>query len=552
MYDAIVVGSGISGGWAAMELCRKGLKTLVVERGRDIKHGDYPTANKEDWELPNHNSLTLMDQVNNPIQSLNPFLDQANRHLWIKDEDGEYLQSKPFHWFRGDQVGGRSLLWGRQSYRLSDLDFESNLRNGVAVDWPIRYNDLKPWYDHVEKFIGVSGSQNGLPHLPDGVFLPPMEMNKLERVISEKLTQEYDNRHLIIGRAANITVDHNGRPACQKRNRCIRGCPLGAYFSTQSSTLPAAHTTGNLTLRTDAIVKSVIYNDNKKSATGIVIHDRNTGQEETLESKIIFLNASTLGSTAILLNSTSKRFPNGMGNDSDQLGKNLMDHHYNVGAIGTTSNFSEYIHDFDRPNVVYLPRFRNISQKRKYNGGFAYQGGASRIGWRRPINSGEYGIPYKNEASEFGDWQFGLMGYGECLPYESNQVTLNSEKKDKFGMPLLDISAQWGANEHSMRVDMEQDAIEMLERVGLDNVTGFNNPCVMGANNHEMGTARMGKSDSTSVLNKWNQIHSVPNVFVTDGACMTSSACQNPSLTYMALTARAANYAVDELKRGNI
>ena len=554
MFDAIVVGSGISGGWAAMELCKRGLKTLMIERGRQLLHGDYPNANKNDWELPNHNELTLMDKVESPIQTLNPFMSQANRHLWIKDQDGEYLQTKPFHWFRGDHVGGRSLMWGRQCYRLSDIDFESNLRNGVGVDWPIRYADIEPWYDYVEKFIGVSGSKLGIDHLPDGIFLPPMKLNKLEREIQNKLREEYSNRFLTIGRAANITKDHQGRPACQNRNRCSRGCPLGSYFSTQSSTLPVANSTGNLTLKTDAVVQSVVYDDRMEKAIGVRFYNRATSETETIKSKIIFINASTLGSTSILLNSKSNRFPNGLGNDSGQLGKNLMDHHYNVGAIGTTSKYKEFIHNSNRPNVVYLPRFRNLTGRtqRPYVGGFAYQGGASRIGWRRPINAAEYGASYKNAATEFGDWQFSLMGYGECLPYESNRVELNPNKKDKFGMPLLDVSAQWGKNEHSMRVDMQNDAVEMLERVGLDNVTGFNDVCVMGANNHEMGTARMGKQPNTSVLNKWNQIHAVKNVFVTDGACMTSSACQNPSLTYMALTARAANFAVDELNKQNI
>ena len=537
-----------------MELCKKGLRTLVLERGREMKHGDYPTANKESWELPNHGELTLKDRIDHPVQAQSPFMDQATRHLWVKEEDGAYLQSKPFMWFRGDHVGGRSIMWGRQSYRWSDIDFESNQRNGVGVDWPIRYKDIKPWYDHVERHIGVSGSKLGLAQLPDGLFQPPMQMNHLERNVAKKLDQHYNDRHLTIGRVANLTQDHKGRSKCQYRNRCIRGCPLGSYFSSQSSTLPVAFNTGKMTLQSNALVTKVIYDDEKEKVIGVEYYDRVTNVLKIARAKIIFLNASAIATAAILLNSKSKRFPDGLGNDSDQVGRNLMDHHYKVGAQGTTSSYKEYIHDSSRPNGIYLPRFRNIpgrDMRDNYIGGFGYQGSASRVGWRRAIAEAEYGKIYKDAASEYGDWEFGIMGFGECLPYEANRVTLHSYRKDKFGMPLIDIDAQWGQNEYEMRKDMQESAVEMLHEAGLENVQGYDEPCIIGANNHEMGTARMGNDPKSSVLNKWNQIHAAANVFVTDGACMTSSACQNPSLTYMALTARAADYAVKELKRQN-
>ena len=555
MYDAIVVGSGISGGWAAMELCKKGISTLVLERGRELKHGDYPTANKEDWELPNHGQLTLEDQRKNPVQAKNTFMDQATKHLWVSEEEGPYLQTKPFHWFRGDHVGGRSLMWGRQSYRWSDIDFESNLRNGIAVDWPIRYKHLEPWYDYVEQFIGVSGSNEGLTQLPDGIFLPPMKMNILEKEISQVLAREYDDRVMTIGRVANITANHNGRTACQQRNRCIRGCPLGAYFSSQSSTLPIAYSTGKMTLVTGAVVKRLIYDEQHEAVSGVEYYDKSTDTHKIIKAKLIFLNASTIATTSILLNSKSKRFPNGLGNDSNQLGKNLMDHHYQVGAHGTTDKYQDYIDDSSRPNGIYLARFRNIPGKdyqKNYIGGFGFQGGASRVGWRRAIAEAEYGLEYKNAASEFGEWKMGIMGFGECLPYETNVVKLHPDRTDKYGMPLIDINADWGKNENEMRRDIKETAVEMLERVGLDKVEGYDEPCIIGANNHEMGTARMGSNPSTSVLNAWNQVHSAKNVFVTDGACMTSSACQNPSLTYMALTARAVDYAVSEVNKQNL
>jgi len=554
MYDAIVVGTGISGGWAALELCTNGLKTLVLERGRDMPHGDYPTANIENWDLPNQGNLTKKEKIEHAVQAQNSFMDAATKHLWINEEDGEYLQAKPYQWFRGDHLGGRSLVWGRQSYRLSDIDFESNIRNGIAIDWPIRYADIKPWYDYVEKFIGVSGSAEGLAQLPDGIFLPPMKMNKLEREASQKLKNSDPKRVMTIGRVANNTIDHNGRPACIKRNKCIRGCPLGAYFSTQSSTLPAAHATGKMDLKVNAVVKRIIYDDHKQRAIGVEYYDKEKRENITVESRIIFVNASTIATTAILLNSKSKRFPNGLGNDSGQLGKNLMDHHSQVGAQGTTPLYKDYIDDESRPNGIYIPRFKNLpgQPKSDYIGGFGYQGSASRIGWRRPIREAEFGKAYKDAATEFGDWQFGLVGFGECLPYESNQIRLYSEKEDRYGMPLVEINAQWGTNESKMRKDMQNEAIDILERVGLENIQGFDNNPIMGSNHHEMGTARMGNNQKSSVLNKWNQVHAVKNVFVTDGSCMTSSASQNPSLTYMAITARAANYAVAELKRKNL
>jgi len=450
-------------------------------------------------------------------------------------------------------VGGKSLMWGRQTYRLTDLDFEANLKEGIAVDWPIRYKDIAPWYSYVEKFVGISGNKDGIPHLPDGQFLPPMEMFCVEKEVKQQLEEKFKGRHLIIGRTANLTQVHEGRGSCQYRDLCSRGCPYGAYFSTQSSTLPAAMATGNLTLLPNTLVDAVIYDEQKRKATGVKVIDTEKNEMVEYYAKIIFVNGSTLGSTFVLLNSTSNRFPTGLGNGSGQLGHNLMDHHFRTGAAGIVEGYDDTYYSGRRPNGIYIPRFRNLGQdKRNYLRGFGYEGSASREGWTRGIGTPGIGAGFKDWLTTPGAWKLGIIGYGECLPYFENHVTLNKNLPNKYGQPSLSIDAEFKENEKKMRVDMMNDAAEMLEVSGLKYVTPFDDGCYPGMAIHEMGTARMGRDPKTSVLNGFNQMHEVPNVFVTDGSCMTSSANQNPSLTYMALTARACDYAVKELKKGNI
>lgn len=557
-FDAIVVGSGISGGWAAKELTEKGLKTLVLERGRDVKHvTDYPTMTKDPWQLPHANRLSDAELKFFPVQSRTNWVNQANKHWWVNDLENPYTEVQPFDWIRGYHVGGRSLMWGKQTYRLSDLDFEANAKEGIGVDWPIRYKDLAPWYDYVETFIGVSGQAEGLAHLPDGKFLPPMELNCVEQVFKEKVAEKFNGRKITIGRVAHLTapLPHDpSRGVCQSRNLCDRGCPYGAYFSSNASTLPFAAKTGNMTLRPHAIVHSIIYDERKGKAIGVKILDEKTKEEIDFFAKIIFLNASTLGSTFILLNSISKRFPNGLGNGSDQLGRNLMDHQYRAGANASVEGFEDKYYIGRRPNGIYIPRFRNVgNDKRKdYVRGFGYQGGAGRSSWWRGVKEMAFGEALKNELTTPGPWGIGITGFGECLPYAENRVTLNNKKKDVHGLPTLAIDAGWKENEKIMRKDMMVAAAEMLEASGFKNVSTYDGADNIGLGIHEMGTARMGRDPKTSVLNPWNQVHEAPNVFVTDGAAMTSSACQNPSLTYMALTARAANHAVEELKKGTL
>lgn len=556
-YDAIVVGTGISGGWAAKELTEKGLKTLVLERGRDVKHQvDYPTMTKDPWQLPHGNKLTEEELKFYPVQSRTYWVNQANKHWWVNDLENPYTEVKPFDWIRGYHAGGRSIMWGKQTYRLSDLDFEANAKDGAGIDWPIRYKDLAPWYDYVESYIGVSGQTEGIPHLPDGKFLPPMELNCVEEVFRDKLTEKF-GRKLTIGRVAHLTapLPHDpSRGVCQSRNMCDRGCPYGAYFSSNASTLPAAMKTGNMTLRPHSIVHSVIYDEQTKKAIGVRVLDANTKEEIEFFAKVIFLNASALGSTFILLNSISKSHPQGLGNNSGHLGHYLMDHQYRTGAEADVEGFEDKYYIGRRPNGIYIPRFRNIGNDKRtdYIRGFGYQGGASREGWGRGVAEMAFGADLKNSLVNPGPWKIGITGFGECLPYYENKVTINTDKKDIYGLPTLNIDAEWKENEKAMRKDMRESAAEMLDAAGFKNVRTYDVADNMGLGIHEMGTARMGKEAETSVLNKWNQVHDAPNVFVTDGACMTSSACQNPSLTYMALTARAADYAVNELKKGNL
>jgi choline dehydrogenase-like flavoprotein len=557
-YDAIVVGTGISGGWAAKELTEKGLKTLVLERGRDVKHvTDYPTMTKDPWQFPNAGRLTPEELKLYPVQSRTNWLGQATKHWWVNDLENPYTEVKPFDWIRGYHVGGRSIMWGKQTYRLSDLDFEANAKDGIGVDWPIRYKDIAPWYDYVESFIGVSGRAEGLAHLPDGKFLPPMELNCVEEVFRDKIAEKFNGRKLTIGRVAHVTsaLPHDpSRGVCQSRNMCDRGCPYGAYFSSNASTLPFAAKTGNMTLRPHSIVHSIIYDEKKGKAVGVKVLDAETKEEIDFFAKIIFLNASALGSTFILLNSVSNRFPNGFGNGSGQLGQNLMDHQYRAGAQATVEGFDDKYYVGRRPNGIYIPRFRNVgNDKRKdFLRGYGYQGAASREGWMRGVKEMMFGEELKNALTAPGGWGIGITGFGECLPYEDNKVTLNKDKKDIYGLPTLSVDAEWKDNEKAMRKDMKEAAAEMLDAAGFKNVNMYDAPNNIGLGIHEMGTARMGKDPKTSVLNRWNQVHEAPNVFVTDGAAMTSSACQNPSLTYMALTARAADHAVSELKKGNL
>ncbi|MFZ1703373.1 MAG: GMC family oxidoreductase [Saprospiraceae bacterium] len=557
-YDAIVIGSGISGGWAAKELCEKGLKTLVLERGRMVKHPDYPTANLESWELPNRDRLTEEEWKDYPIQRRTGYtMTPALKHWWPKDTEFPYNEIKPFDWIRAYHVGGRSLLWGRQSYRLSQMDFEANAKEGIAVDWPVRYDDIAPWYDHVEKYIGVSGQEENLPQLPDGKFLPPMEMNCIETHVKKHIENRYPGRRMTIGRAAHITSPggHLGRGTCLSRDRCMRGCPFGAYFSSNSSTLPAAEATGNLTIRPFSVVTRIIYDDTTQRAKGVEILDTETKKTHEYFANIVFLCASTLHSTKILLQSTSDRFPNGLGNDSGELGHNLMDHHFKLGARGHSEDFQDKYTLGRRPNGTYIPRFQNLkgfNSRKNYIRGFGYQGSGYRDGWGRYIPEAQFGESLKEMLGKPGMWNMDLMGFGECLPYHENKISLNTQIKDILGLPTLNIDAEWKTNEHNMRKDMMTEAAEMLEASGLKNVETYDYGCNPGLGIHEMGTARMGKDPNTSVLNEWNQVHAAKNIFVTDGSFMTSSACQNPSLTYMAFTARAANFAVEQLKLGNL
>ena len=554
-YDAIIIGSGITGGWAAKELTEKGLKVLLLDRGRNIEHiSGYANATKAPWEIPhrNLNPTALVEKYPEPNER--GVLYEANASYWVPKGEHPYVQAKPYDWTRGYHVGGRSLVWGRQSYRWSDFDFEANGREAVGVDWPIRYKDIAPWYDYVESFAGISGSEEGLAELPDGKFLPPMEMNCVEKAAAARIGRRYSGkRRMIIGRVANLTVPHAGRVNCQFRNKCWLGCPFGAYFSTQSATLPAAVATGNLTLRPYSLVRRIVYDRDSRKATGVEVIDAQTGENLEYRSRIVFLCASTFNSALILMNSATDVYPEGLGSSSGQLGRNVMDHNCHCGASGRVEGFdNRYVYG-RRANGIYVPRFRNLfGDKRSYLRGFGYQGGASRHGWERGVAELGIGASLKAAASQPGEWTIGLTAFGEMLPSPDNHVYLDRQKKDRWGLPLLVFDCEPKENERRMRPDMMTDAAEMLEAAGAKDVKTRDTGYTPGYACHEMGTARMGRNPRTSVLNGHNQLWDAKNVFVTDGACMSSSGCVNPSLTYMALTARAAAFAVERGEQNTI
>ena len=557
-YDAIVIGSGISGGWAAKELTEKGLKTLVLERGRNVEHvKDYVTAHQAPWELPYRDSTPPAELAEHyPKQSRTGYtIRPSTKHWFVKDSEHPYGEVKRFDWMRGYHVGGRSIMWGRHSYRWSEQDFEANAQDGFGVDWPIRYKDVEPWYSYVEEYAGIQGQKEGLPQLPDGNFLPPIAMNCVEEQFRDKVASNLGGRVVTIGRTANLSVNHKGRTVCQYRNRCIRGCPYGSYFSSLSSTLPAAVATGNMTLRPYSIVTSIIYDPEKKRATGVKVVDQETKEEMEFYAKVIFCCASAVASTAILMNSKSDAFPNGLGNQSGELGHNLMDHHFRVGANGRFDGFNDKMEYGRRPTGFYIPRFRNVdkqSQQKDYVRGYGYQGGASRAAWSASVAELGFGADFKAGLMEPGPWGMGMTAFAETLPYHENKMVLDYDNVDAWGQPTVVFDAEFKENELKMRPDMANAAAEMLEAAGFKDVNTYDAGSWPGLGIHEMGTARMGRDPKTSVLNANNQVHTVPNVYVTDGACMTSASCVNPSLTYMALTARACDHAVNELKRMNL
>ena len=556
-YDAIVVGSGISGGWAAKELTEKGLTVLLLERGKNVEHvKDYVNARKAPWEYPHRGGRTVAMEKAYPVLKRDYPLNEKNLDWWASEQDSPYTEVKRFDWFRGYQVGGRSLTWGRQSYRFNELDFEANAREGIAVDWPIRYADLAPWYDYVEAHAGISGSLEGLTQLPDGKFQPPMPLNCGEALIAGRLRNRFDgHRRIIPGRVANLTQALPGRAPCQYRAACWLGCPYGAYFSTQSSTLPAAMATGRLTLMPYSIVTEIAYDRNRQRATGVRVMDAVTEKSTEFEASIVFLCASTLNSTWLLMRSATDVWPDGLGSSSGELGHNLMDHHFRIGAQGIIRDASldDKTTFGRRPTGFYIPRFRNLfGDKRDYLRGFGYQGGASRQGWERAVRELGVGAEFKDRMAEPGDWWIGATGFGEMLPVHDNKIGIDHARRDKWGLPVLKVDCALGENERLMRIDMANDMAEMLEAAGASDVALYEREYYPGMGIHEMGTARMGRDPRTSVLNRWNQVWDAPNVFVTDGSCMTSASCVNPSLTYMAITARAADHAVNELKRGNL
>jgi choline dehydrogenase-like flavoprotein len=556
-YDAIVIGSGMTGGWAAKELTEKGLKTLILEAGRSIVPEQDFVEHVPAWELKYRGWDNRAEREKTQLVQRECYACEEWAHkFFVNDLENPYTTDpgKPFQWIRGRQVGGKSIMWARQSYRWSDLDFEANLRDGIAVDWPIRYADIAPWYDYVEEFAGISGQAEGLLQLPDGKFLPPMEMNCAETVVRDAMAKNFnDGRMITIGRAAVLTQTHRGRAACHYCGPCHRGCITRSYFSSVNATLPAAEKTGRMTLRTHSVVHSLIFDSKTRRASGVRVIDGQTKQALEFRARVIFLCASTLESTRILLNSATPEFPTGLANSSGELGHNLMDHVMGGGAEGTIPGHEEMTEKGNRPNGIYVPRFRNVKTKEKnFLRGYGYQGGGGREGWERGMRYSGFGADFKKALRQPGPWHFSLYGFGECLPNRENFAEIDKEIRDAWGVPALKIHCAFGDNEKALLKDMSIQASEMLAAAGATEIRPFieNNP--PGLTIHEMGTARMGRDPKTSVLNGQNQAHEVKNLFVTDGACMVSSACVNPSLTYMALTARACDFAVSQMKKGEL
>jgi len=562
-FDVIVVGSGMSGGWAAKEFCEKGMKTLVLERGKDTQPGaDYIGENMAPWDL------NFRDQINPKLRKSEYAVQETcyafretTKQFFINDKEHPYSveNGSNFAWIRGDQVGGKSLMWARQSYRWGEQDFEANKKDGHGTDWPIRYKDIEPWYDYVERFAGISGSYENLPQLPDSKFQPPMEMTAVELATKAKVEEAWNDRKIIIGRVAHLTEPTEeqralGRTSCQFRNECERGCSFGGYFSSVSSTLPAARRTGNLTMVTDTMVARINYDPKSGRATGVDTINRKTGERTTYTARVIFMCASTIGTLQVMLNSTSQTFQNGFANKSGVLGQYLMDHHYRIGANGDMSGFEDRYTIGRRPNGIYVPRYTNLNNEtdRNFLRGYAYQGGSGRASWHRALGDAGFGAKLKEDLRQPGQWHMRFQAFGEMLPAASNKMTLHPNEVDAFGVPQVHLDVKLGPNEWKMRKHMLNDAVAMLEAAGAQNISTYNEEPVPGHCIHEMGGARMGHDPATSVLNKYNQCHDVPNVFVTDGSAFASSACQNPSLTFMALTARAADYAVIQMKTGQI
>lgn len=554
-FDAIVIGSGMSGGWAAKEFCDKGLKTLVLERGREVKHNvNYPTTNMNPWEFEHRGALTEKMKQENPIASRCYVFREDATHFVVKDKEHPYVQEKPFDWIRGYQTGGKSLLWARRTQRWSNLDFEGPARDGFAVDWPIRYPDLDKWYGYVERFVGISGNKDGLPQLPDGDFLPPIVLNCMEEHFKEAVEQNFPGRHVISGRSAHITEAREifakqGRATCQSRNLCQRGCPFGGYFSSNSSTLPWAEKTGNLTMKHHAVVESVIYDEEKQRATGVRVIDANTKESTEYFAKVIFVNASTMNTNLILLNSKSSRFPQGLGNDNGLLGKYLAFHNYRGVISAEYEGMKDQAMSFRQPISSYMPRFRNLyEQETDFLRGYATEVSAGRM---VDMNSKGFGTELKNNLlnPKYGNWLIRAQMMGETIPKENNRVSLDPVKKDQWGIPLLSAHVEYDDNDERMIKDFEEQFTEMYEKAGFTNIRMNDSKQAPGLDIHEMGGVRMGRDPKTSLLNEWNQMHACKNVYVTDGACMTSTATQNPSLTYMALTARACDHAIRESKK---
>ncbi len=558
-YDALIIGSGISGGWAAKELCEHGLKTLVLERGRSIEHiKDYPTATKAPWEFTHRGDMTKTFLKENPLISKAAGFGEDTAHFFIKDKDHPYVQEKPFDWIRGYQVGGKSIIWGRACQRWSNFEFTAPARYGYGIEWPIGYKDVAPWYSHVEEFIGVCGNKDGLEAMPDGEFLPPFDLNCVEKDIQQKIKAHYKDRFIVHARWAQLTQPkeihlQQGRGQCQARNLCMRGCPYGGYFSSVSSTLPWAQKTGNLTIRPHSVVHSIIYDEKKGKAVGVSVIDANTREATDYFARVIFVNASALNSNLILLNSTSNRFPNGLGNDNGLLGKYMAFHNYRASVNAEVDGFEDKYYYGRNPTEPILANYRNLHQQdTDFVGGFTTFMGAHRSRGKTGAVTETFGADYKEALTKPGGWRTYMYMQGETIPKETNHVRLSKEEKDQWGIPLLVTSVGYDENDEKMVKDFLTQSAEMLEKAGCKNIHQHDTKQAPGLDIHEMGGVRMGNDPKTSLLNKWNQLHHCQNVFVTDGACMTSTGNQSPSVLYMALTARAANYAVSEMKKGNL